>query len=168
MPFTEDNLKRELTLILELENQSDRGVAIIGTAWLEEQLQVAIKSRLEDDKATWSRLFENSGPIATFSARIDLARLLGIVDQDVYSDLQMIRKIRNDFAHWIAAKDHVALTFETQHISDRCLNLKSIKFEGNGNPRRCFVRTCAVLNADLYIYTLSGFEQIKVRLSNDG
>ena len=164
MPFTEQDRKRQMTLVSEIESQSDRGVAIIGASWVEEALRVAIKSKLEcDDEAVWNKLFENSGPLSSFSAKIDIARLLGIFDRDVYSGLHAIRKIRNEFAHAITGKDLGAITFATPHISDRCPSLKIVAGEKHSNPRTAFIRACAVLNSDLYIYALTQLEPVTAR-----
>jgi hypothetical protein len=159
----EQLVKRETTIVTELENQSDRGAAIVGASWVEEALQLAIDGQLVDEKKVWKRLFDNSGPLATFSSKIDLARLLGIIDHDVYSDLHIIRDIRNGFAHSVAGKDHEALVFSTPHIGSGCLRLKSVQSEGHTNPRMSFVRACAVLNSDLFASGLSGLVPVTVR-----
>lgn len=55
MSFTEAEFKNHLVLLREIENQSDRGSAIVGTAWVEE-LRTTIKSKLVDDDKVWGRL----------------------------------------------------------------------------------------------------------------
>jgi DNA-binding MltR family transcriptional regulator len=44
-------------------------------------------------------LFDPDRPLGTFSAKITLAYRLGLVDDRVEKCLQLIRKIRNGFAH---------------------------------------------------------------------
>lgn len=44
-------------------------------------------------------LFSNNGPFATFSAKINAAFCAGWIDSDVHHDIQVIRKLRNVFAH---------------------------------------------------------------------
>ena len=68
MEFTEEKeqlLKRQETLVAEMKNQSDRGVAIIVASWVEEELRAAVKSTLENDKNAWNKLFENTGPMVS-------------------------------------------------------------------------------------------------------
>jgi len=152
MTLDDEALRRAETLITELENQTDRGAAIIGVAWVEEALQAAIESVLESDKKTWDRLFGRSGPLSSLSAKIDLARLLNICSKVIAKDLHLLREIRNDFAHTIAAKDHTGLTFKSTHIADKCFTIKCIAHEALSEPRHAFVRACAILNSDLYIH----------------
>ena len=76
-------------MVVELNSQTDRGAAIIGVAWVEEELQSAIESFLEQDKKAWDRLFGRSGALGTLSAKIDLTRLLGMCSKTIASDLHI-------------------------------------------------------------------------------
>lgn len=152
--YSDQALQQSLALVQEIETQTDRGVAIIGAAWVEEEINAAIESFLEKDKYAWDRLFRKSGPLSSFSAKIDLARLLGITSAAVSSDLHIIRTIRNDFAHSILEKDHSILSFNTPRIKDKCLAIRSVEHEAICDPRVAFIRACAVLNSDFYIYKL--------------
>jgi len=104
--------------ILEIERQADRGAAIIACAYLEEFLVTAITSLLVDDKNGIEKMFTGMGPLATFSAKIEIAYLLKVITQDAAQDMHKIRKIRNDFAHNLRT-----LTFDTPYIKDRCKTL---------------------------------------------
>lgn len=44
---SDEAIERSLALVTEVENQTDRGVAIVGVAWVEESLLAAIHSFLE-------------------------------------------------------------------------------------------------------------------------
>ena len=50
---SDDAISRSLLLVQELDNQSDRGVAIVGVAWIEEALTAAIHAFLEKNKNAW-------------------------------------------------------------------------------------------------------------------
>jgi DNA-binding MltR family transcriptional regulator len=145
-------IKRSIELVQELENQSDRGAAIVGVAWVEEALVAAIHSFLDKHEKSWKRLFDRSGPLSTFSAKIDMARLLSMTSDAIYSDLHMLRGVRNDFAHSVLGKDNVPLTFATPDIRDKCLALRCVKHENISDPRHAFIRACAVLNSDFYMH----------------
>jgi DNA-binding MltR family transcriptional regulator len=149
---SKETFEREMALVKELGQQSDRGAAIVGVAWVEEALQEALQSFLVDDRTARERLFKQSGPLSALSAKIDLARLLGMTTKAVTSDLHALRSIRNDFAHSVLDKDNSALTFESVHIRDKCLALKSIAHEDIDGPRHAFIRACAVLNSDFYMH----------------
>lgn len=152
--YSDQALQQALALVQEIETQTDRGAAIIGAAWIEEEINAAIESFLNKDKSSWDRLFRKSGPLSSFSAKIDLARLLGIVSAVVSSDLHIIRTIRNDFAHSILEKDNSILSFNTPRIKDKCLAIRSVEHETLCDPRVAFIRACAVLNSDFYLYKL--------------
>jgi DNA-binding MltR family transcriptional regulator len=87
-------------IIEELESQTDRGAAIIGAALLEERLEEAIRGCLLDNDGTDS-LFKPFQAASTFSAKIRLAYSLGLCGEQMYRDLNLIRQIRNDFAHFV-------------------------------------------------------------------
>ena len=45
------------------------------------------------------KLFDGTGPLATFSARIDIAFAMGHIDDVTRGDLLHIKELRNEFAH---------------------------------------------------------------------
>jgi hypothetical protein len=149
-------IKRSLELVKEIESQTDRGAAIVGAAWLEEELSAAIQSFLHHDPKASQRLFGRSGAISTFSAKIDLARVLGMCTAAIASDLHIIREVRNEFAHSVLSKENNALSFGTPSLKDRCLGLQCISHEAITEPRHAFIRACAVLNADFYMHRFFG------------
>lgn len=152
--YSNEAISQALALVKEIETQSDRGAAIIGAAWVEEELQAAIESGVEADKSASDRLFRRSGPVSSFSAKIDLARFLGILSAVVASDLHIIRDVRNEFAHSVLDRDSSTLSFSTNRISDKCLAIRVVKHEQLTDPRTAFVRACAILNSELFTYKL--------------
>jgi len=153
----EEANKRLMALVEELNGESDRAVVIVGAAWVEEALSDSIAGFLQDHNESRKRLLSGNGPLATFSSKIDLSRLLGIVSDHIWSDLHRIREIRNEFAHRIAHKvDNTKLTFATAHIADKCLALHCVAHERHTDPRVAYTRACGSLNADLDLFTLIG------------
>ena len=148
--------KKSIELVKDMESQTDRGAAIIGAAWLEEELGAAIQSFLHHDAKASPRLFGRAGPISSFSSKIDLARVLGMCTAAIASDLHIIRDVRNEFAHSVLSKENSALSFATPSLKDKCLSLKCISHEGLSEPRHAFIRACAVLNADFYMHRFVG------------
>jgi len=148
-----------MTLVEEINGQSDRGAAIVGMAWLEESIATALESFLHSHPKSWDRLFKGAGPLANFAAKIDLSRLLGLITDTIWSDLHVMRSIRNDFAHQVAHKEsHGKLTFETPYIRDKCMSLKCVKHEDLTEPRSAFIRACAVLYADFEMLQFFGIK----------
>lgn len=169
--YSEESIQHALSLVKEIESQTDRGAAIIGAAWIEEELSAAIESFVEKDKSAWNRLFGKSGPLSSFAAKIDLARLLGMVSNVVASDLHIIRTVRNEFAHSILDKNQSILSFNTPHIKDKCLAIVSVEHEEHREPRTAFIRACAILNSEFYVRkligdTISGSTQVQAFVEN--
>lgn len=153
---SDEAISRSLLLVQELDAQSDRGVAIVGVAWIEEALTAAIHAFLEKNKSAWDRLFRKSGPLSSLSSKIDLARLLAMTSDAIHSDLHTLREVRNEFAHAILDKNDQPLSFETPHIKDKCMSLKCVKHEELTSSRHAFIRACAVLNSDFYMHEFFG------------
>lgn len=104
----------------EFKSESDRACAVLGPAVLDSQLYHLLKDYFVNDPTKTEKLFEGpAGPAANFSSRINLAYALGFISPDELYDLNIIRKIRNKFAHELHG-----LTFSIQHISDLCRKLK--------------------------------------------
>jgi hypothetical protein len=76
---------------------SERSAVIVGGAQLDNVLEQFLVTVLQpgNDK----QLFEWNGPLGTTSSKMIIARRLGIIDADVYRALELVRKIRNRFAH---------------------------------------------------------------------
>lgn len=87
-------------ILHELDNQSDRGVALIAAAIVDLSLGRLMRCRLVDYKNCSEILFEKEGaPLSAFSAKIKIARAIGVVGPYTEGHLDSIRQIRNQFAH---------------------------------------------------------------------
>jgi hypothetical protein len=95
----------------EMERASDRGAAIIAASGLELLLDRLLEASLV------SGTFP-SKELSTFSAKVWLCHALGLLSEDEARDLDLIRKIRNSFAHDIDA------SLDTGPSSSRCRELK--------------------------------------------
>jgi hypothetical protein len=125
--------------------QTDRGVAIIGAAYVDLVLLESITCRLaRRDAPLIKTLFEDNAPLQPFSARIHLGYAMGIYGVGVYQDLKAIKDIRNAFAH--SAED---IGFATAEVSGQtnALNLltRPIRFKG---------RPPATTARDRYVYVV--------------
>jgi hypothetical protein len=129
---------REATVTFEKE--SDRGSALVAVAWVDDALEACLRSRFRDEKTIADSVLRQDGPLGSFSSRIKTAYLLGVITASLYTDLDNLRKIRNEFAH-VRRKAR----FKDQLIKDRCRVLLGAKaFEhGTGNrirsPRQRFL-----------------------------
>lgn len=88
------------TVRRELENMSDRATIIVMASILDVQLENLLKAYLIDctESAT---LFKANGPISTFSSKISMCYCLGIISKHEFETINILRRIRNRFAHEI-------------------------------------------------------------------
>jgi len=123
MVYPESDPRSRITTSLDfavfqtLKNETDRAAALLGAAYIDNYLADMFRVRLHADSQ--GRLFGRGGPLSSFASKIDLAYGLGWLSVDVWTDLHVIRKIRNDFAH---NPDHM-LSFATKSNNDQTLSL---------------------------------------------
>lgn len=85
-----------------LRDESDRACVILVASWADHILQIKLAQEFDKGNAdARAALFSSNGPFATFSAKLNAAFCAGWIDRDVFDDLQVIRKMRNEFAHSI-------------------------------------------------------------------
>ena len=94
---------------------SERGWVIVAAAKLDERLEIVLKSFFANIPKAADKVFNETGPIGTFYARIEIAFLLGLISEREHRILHLIRKIRNDFSH--KSDD---LSFSESPIRERC------------------------------------------------
>jgi DNA-binding MltR family transcriptional regulator len=85
-----------------LNSESDRGCAIIGAEITSERLESLLRAFFRSDaqsKKQVEPLFKGFGPLSTFSARIQMAYVMCLIPRIIRDRLEMMRKIRNHFAH---------------------------------------------------------------------
>jgi hypothetical protein len=127
----------------ELQAQTDRGAAIIGAAIIEDFLTDALKNRLILTADVSRRLFshEANGPLADFSAKINIAFAVGLIEADQRADLHNTRRIRNRFAHTPEPLD-----FSDKKIATWCFQFRTIK-EHTRSPRERYLGLCGGTSA---------------------
>jgi hypothetical protein len=75
---------------------------LVSAAVLEDRLQRLLLMKMRNLSNTKAkRIFE--GPLESFAGKADVAYAFELIDEDVYEDLKVIKDIRNEFAHSIAA-----------------------------------------------------------------
>lgn len=83
----------------EFGKETDRAAVILAAAKVDELLRLVIMKRLAPSPTARDSLLEPEQPLGSFSARIDIAHRLKLIDEAFARALHLIRKIRNDFAH---------------------------------------------------------------------
>jgi DNA-binding MltR family transcriptional regulator len=131
-----------------LSEETDRGCAMMAAAYLDDQLKLLLRQIMVEDEAVIDELLRASGPLAAFSARINLCFALGLLPPMARRDLHLIRKIRNDFGH--TAKPQ---TFEDAAISARCKELyyaTANKPTARGKFTNAALGVCAIIHAEIW------------------
>ena len=97
----EDSLFSELSAGLEgLFASSQAAMAIYISQLVENILESSLTRKLTIPSSNFDdRLFKGYGPLSTFTAKIDMARALEIVDEETYNTLRILKSIRNEIAH---------------------------------------------------------------------
>ena len=93
-------------------------MTMISTSFIDELLKRTISAFLVEGPESKLLLDGFGAPLGTFSSRIKMAIALGLLNRDEAKDTDILRTIRNDFAH------RVHISFSDSSIKDRCLNLQ--------------------------------------------
>jgi hypothetical protein len=163
LPRTSEHRKE---LLDQVTNGDDRTCAIVATAFLEDVLTDLLKKRFihsinvkvldlpttkdrtkqkEYDK--WEEivkdLFDPERPLGTFRSKIDMCLALSMIGTSMHRDLDLIRQIRNRFAHWTIADNGkgqlVRISFQDRTIASWCREMRTSEDKNIQEPREKFV-----------------------------
>jgi DNA-binding MltR family transcriptional regulator len=129
----EQDFDAALAFRLTLSPETDRGCALMAAAYLDSRLGEWLALYFVDDPKVANKLLSQEGPLSTFSSRIELAYLLGLLSPRESQALNLIRKIRNEFAHIPEPT-----SFGHQKIASWCKSLEALGFYKRGNHRAMF------------------------------
>jgi len=132
----------------EVLHTSDRTAAIVLASWVERELEQWIVIALpRHDRKTVEKLQGRDGALNSFYSKIHLGYALALYDETTRENLDIIRRVRNAFAHTPQAID-----FETDEIRKEVENL-NVRTTNSTDPdlatlsehRRRFTTACAVV-----------------------
>ncbi len=112
------NLKALMTFTDKFsdERASDREIAIVGVSYLESVLEEILRSFFVDDKKYINEVIERI--CSKYSSNVKLLYSLGLIPVLIRDDLELLGRIRNDFAH------NVEMSFADARVSATCQKLK--------------------------------------------
>lgn len=116
-----------------LLSESDRGSVLMAAAFIEDKITQLLETYMINDTTIQKKIFGGNGALATFSSKIDISFLLGLIPKNIYNDLGVLRKLRNDFAH-----NAKSITFQTDYIKDRCNVLQVVSNVALRNDTRAY------------------------------
>jgi hypothetical protein len=132
--FMEKQQKNAMAFRKALLCESERGCALFAAAYLDHSLSDLLYVSLVANKKIENDLFEGTAPLASFSSRIKMAYYLGFISPPCRRDLDIIRGIRNDFAHKLDAD-----SFSIPSIRDRCKALAYSYHEKDEDPKAHYI-----------------------------
>ncbi|WP_157644159.1 hypothetical protein [Burkholderia ubonensis] len=91
----------ETAFIQSLYEESERAGVVLAIAKIDAELEALLKSVLLPCAGGEDSLFDSDRALGTFSAKIAIAHRLGLIDGEFEHALQLMRKIRNEFAHHV-------------------------------------------------------------------
>lgn len=94
--YSLDRLNRFMSLI---QKQDDQAMVLSLATFLEDTLGRLLLAYFRSCKATKELIEGFNAPLGTFGSRIKAVYAFGLVTDDQYKDMEILRKIRNHFAH---------------------------------------------------------------------
>jgi len=146
--MTEEDLKYFSGFLSEFQKETDRGAALVGAALIDTRVERTLRGHFVNKRIADELLSGGNAPIGTLSARMKLAYSLGLITRLEFQECDLIRKIRNEFAH-----DVHGLSFRTPKIADLAARLQANtpdhkRFEGNA--LRLFINSVILLSMSLW------------------
>lgn len=133
----------------ELKRETDRGLPLVAAALIDDRLAETLRSFFCEVQSATKLLDDGNGPLSTFSSRTEACYALGLIDEFEYTEIGLIRKVRNEFAH---AKH--GISFSSPRVQGLCSSLKSDLPQGSEyplqDPRFRFTNAVVVLALRLY------------------
>lgn len=144
----EEDVKYFSLFLKEFQSETDRGAALVGAALIDERLDRILSGHFIDCKQSKELLNGANAPLGTLSIKAKLSFSLGLITLLEFEEIEIIRKIRNLFAH----KVH-GFTFKNQKVSALCKSLKANYPEGKGinkNARGLFINSVILTSLALW------------------
>lgn len=141
-----------LNLIVTSYDESDRAAVIVAAADFDADLENLLTLALLPASSRQDSIFESDRLLGTFSSKIILCQRLGIISSELMRSLEIVRRIRNDFAH------RVDESFSSEKQRPRLLELISLVkkskmyflclelFPDKNSPKAQFVAAASVVS----------------------
>lgn len=100
-----------------LSEESNRGAVLVTASMLDDVLTKLLFARLVEGKSSAKLLNGFNAPLGTFSAKVAAARAIGLISEEWRRELDLLRAIRNEFAHSVTA------TLGDESILNKCNEL---------------------------------------------
>jgi mannitol operon repressor len=144
---TEPEIAQLGKFLASFNKESDRGAALVAASMLDDRLEQILNAFLIESSAAKDLISGFNAPLGTFSSRASATAALGLIQENEFKEITLIRKIRNEFGHgW------ESLTFESENVAVHARKLPWLgpaEFESTSNNRTRFNFAVAMLLTDL-------------------
>jgi mannitol operon repressor len=123
----------------ELNKETDRGVALVTTSFLDRLLGDSLAAFMLENDGARAMLSGFNAPLGTLNTKIAACHALGLITDDEVRQCNIIRKIRNEFAH------EIQVTFASGRLKDLCDNLDIPKSDKDVDARAKFAKASLLL-----------------------
>lgn len=139
-----------LRLFALMEDESDRGCALVCGSFVEAGVRMAVSARMVADVSVLAQIMTDaSAPLSTFSAKIKAGLALGMYGPKTAKNLALVKDIRNTFAHALRP-----LSFDHPTIAAACQKLTPIpNYQpplALTGPRGRFTMYCRYIFGEIY------------------
>lgn len=146
--MTDEDIKYFSEFLREFQKETDRGAALVGAALIDSRIERILLSHLANDGIAQDLLNGGNAPLGSFSSRLKLAYGLGLITELEYKECDIIRRIRNEFAHQVHG-----LTFTAPKLTDLARNLRANTPGGDrfkGDPRQLFINSVIMVSLSFW------------------
>lgn len=143
----EPKLEQLSKFLASFNKESDRGAALVAASMLDDRLQEILGAFFIKSSAARDLLSGFNAPLGTFSSRASAAAALGLIQENEFREITLIRKIRNEFGH-----EWEPISFESDVVSAHARKLPWLgpnELEATSNSRVRFNFAVAILLTDL-------------------
>lgn len=147
----EDNTLAELNRFLALvSGQDDRAMVLSLATFIEDTLGRLLLAYFRNCKATRELVDGFNAPLGTLGARIKAVYAFGLVTEEQYKDMEILRKVRNLFAHnWEGISlDHQDIKAMVGQLSGYTVSHAPIE----GGPRERLLGTLSSCCIELQVF----------------
>ena len=149
-----DNVFGRINRLTHLTRDEDeRGLVLSVAAFAEDCLGRLLGAYLREGKAASDLIEGFNAPLGTLSARIKAGYAIGLLTDEQHKDLELTRKIRNEFAH-----NWEGCSFKTQKVKDwiACMSDSRLDDKVAETPKEKFHTTmdCTLVELEYLSSTL--------------
>jgi hypothetical protein len=142
-----------MAFLVSLSSEGERSAVVLGAERTNAALETLLRSFLNKPPTRRDNLFSTDGALATFSRKIEMAYRLGLIDLQFKRALDLVRALRNGFAHATRVESlqrhpHVDKVRELCAVvakgNERYLEGYRLAFKGSGKQAQLYL-SCVML-----------------------